>query len=339
MELNSILPTPFLSFLIITYRRPDKVFNLLTDFLSPKWLGLDLKMFEIVIADDHSEDNTLEVIHPILEELKSLGWSVRYVYRKTNLRGDRNLYDGFSKDSRGEYVWFLCDDDRIEVQEAIKFIEAIDNIKPSVAICGFEQGDYNQFGTKFDGDVRLIEDYTESIEYLVKFPKTTAYLMRRRNSADLDELFEKLDLSLFSWIGLSIYLLGIDRKEKLLIYPNVVAHADQDYGLLRYSYRVFGNLYNTTKISLEYAGYSSESILPKVKNLKSEDELLLNLMGLQANYDVNSTVKYTKFILREELRYLGGNWRLIFIKRERFLAVCKVLYRFGESHFKRLVFR
>lgn len=329
------MTTPFLTFLIITYRRPEKVSRLLEGFLDDLWSELDLGLYEIVVADDHSEDNTGDIIQPIISKLRAKGWSVRYVYREENLRGDRNLYYGYSRDSLGMFVWFLCDDDQLYPKEAIKFINNVKNTEPLIAICGFEQGDRNQYGNKFNGDVRLIDDYVESIDCLVKFPKTTAYLMRRRPDLNLDTLFEKLDLTLFSWIGLAVYILGSEKDEKLLIHPSIVACADEDYSLLSYSYRVFGNLYTTIKLSLEFADYNPAGILPEISNLKSDDELTLNLTGLQAHYSIKSHTIYTDIILRAELRYLRDNWIFIWRRRIRVLALLKLFYRRLESYLKK----
>jgi glycosyltransferase involved in cell wall biosynthesis len=319
----------FLTFLIITYRRPEKVVRLLELFLDDRWKQLDQRTLEIVIADDHSEDNTEALIQPLMERLREKGWILRYVYRDKNLRGDRNLYYGYIGDSLGKYVWFLCDDDIIYIENAISYIKIVKQTQPLVAICGFEQGDNNQFGNKFGGSPRLVSDYTESINYLIKFPKTTAYLMRRCPEVNLDILFEKLDKTLFSWIGLSIYLLSIKSKEKLLIYPEIVATADDDYSLLQYSYRIFGKLYFTTKFSIEYAGQSSNDILPNLKYLKHEDEILLNLNGLKAHYSRKTPIRYTQEVLEKEVKYFIKTLPLILISRTRFVALLKlIIYKF-----------
>ena len=317
-----------LTFLIITYRRPEKVVRLLQSFLDDNWNEFDISDFEIVIADDHSEDNTLEIISPTIEALQNKGWLVRYVYRDENLRGDRNLYYGYAKDSIGKFVWFLCDDDMINVKEAINYLKVVFQTNPLVSICGFEQGDKNQYGNKFEGEARLINSFSESVDYLIKFPKTTAYLMRRCPEIDLDPLFEELDRTLFSWIGLAIYLLGTNNQDKLFIYPSIVAKADEEYSLLPYSYRIFGTMSFVTERSIEFADLSFKLIKPQLYNLKYEDEILLNLTGLRAHYSWRTTIKYTPTILEQEWSFFKTNWLKCFGSPIRFTSLLKFLIYF-----------
>lgn len=318
----------FLTFLIITYRRPEKVVRLLQSFLDDRWQQLEYLKLEIVIADDHGEDNTGVLIQPVIEELREKGWTVRYVYRENNLRGDRNLYYGYTRDSLGKFVWFLCDDDIIHVPEAINYIKTVEQTKPLLAICGFEQGDKNQYGNKFEGSTRLISDLTESIDYLIKFPKTTAYLMRRCPEVNLDILFEKLDRTLYSWIGLSIYLICIKSDAKLLLYPQIVATSDEGYSLLPYSYRIFGTMYFVVKQSTEFAKLPFENIKYSLLNLKKEDELTLNINGLSAHYSWRTPIKYTPKVYQEEINFLKDNWLYIFRSFSRIISLMKlIIYR------------
>lgn len=315
-----------LTFLILTYKRPEKVTRLLKTFLDTLWDELDYRKFEIVIADDHSEDNTNSVINPVIEKLQSKGWSVRYVYRDVNLRGDRNLYYGYTRDSSGQFVWFLCDDDILNIPEAINYIKVVEQTQPLLGICGFEQGDKNQYGNKFEGEPRLINDLTESIDYLIKFPKTTAYLMRRYPEIKMDDLFEKLDGTLYSWIGLSVFLLTIKKEEKLLIYPKTVAASDDGYSLLPYSYRIFGTMYHLIKESIIYANLPFNNIFPNLSNLKKEDELTLNIKGLGAHFSWRTPIKYTPKIYNEETDFLKKNWVFIFLSYSRFVSFLKYAF-------------
>jgi glycosyltransferase involved in cell wall biosynthesis len=316
----------FLTFLIITYKRPEKVARLLSTFLDDRWQQeVDFK-FEIVIADDHSEDNTGILILPIIEVLKSKGWFVRYVYRDTNLRGDLNLYYGYTRDSMGKYVWFLCDDDMINVDEAISYLKVVYQTNPLISICGFTQGSDNEISNNFGGEARLITDFTEAVDCLIKFPKTTAYLMRRTHGIDLDLIFPRWDNTLASWIGYCIYILSKKEEESLLIYPFIVATADDDYSHLSYSFRVFRNFYIVTKDSIDLSGKDFETIRPNLKNLKGEDEIILNLTGLLAHYSRNNPVRYTRDVYKKELNFLKKNWHLIFLSKYRIGKISKFIY-------------
>jgi len=322
----------FLTFLIITYRRPEKVARLLRLFLDDRWQHLNHLKFEIVIADDHGEDGTYEIISPIINQLEENGWRVKYIYRETNLRGDRNLYYGYTRDSSGKFVWFLCDDDVIDVGLAIPYIEMVRQVNPLVSICGFVQGSDNHSGNFFGGDARLVQDFPEAVNYLIKFPKTTAYLMRRCPGINLDHVFERWDHTLFSWIGIPICLLAQTKNEGVLIYPAVVACADDDYGLLQYSYRIFGKLAFVIEDSIKLSGKSFQKIRPSLVNLTDNDEIKLCLNGLQAHYSWRCPIGYTTDVLNQELIFIQKNWLAIFRSQLRMVSFMKFIIYFLGSY-------
>lgn len=322
----------FLTFLIITYRRPRKVARLLRLFLDESWQRLAHLKFEIVVADDHGDDKTYEIIAPIIRQLEDKGWRVKYVYRETNLRGDRNLYYGFTRDSSGQFVWFLCDDDLIDVERAIPYIETVRQINPLISVCGFVQGSADQYGNFLGGETRLVRHLPEAVNFLIKFPKTTAYLMRRCPELDLDQIFERWDHTLFSWIGVPIYLLAQREHEGVLIYPTVVARADDDFGLLRYSYRIFGRLAFVVEDSLKLSGMSFHEIRPSLVNLAEYDEIKLCIDGLYAHYSWRSDVGYTEAVLNQELVFMRKNWLAIFGSRKRIVSFGKFAAYFLGSY-------
>ena len=325
----------FITFLIITYRRPEKVARLLSTFLDDRWEQSEYTDFEIVVADDHGQDETFETICPIIVSLVSRGWSVKYVYRDQNIRGDRNLFYGYRRDAKGQYVWFLCDDDVIDIGEAIVYINAVRHFRPAVSICGFSQGDNNQMGTGFGGMTRLITDFRESISYLVKFPKTTAYMLRRVDDEKLDNVFELWDNTLFSWIGISIYILKNNLASGLLVYPSIVARADQDFGRLRYSYRVFKNLYFVTKDAIKITGSIFEDIDNDLRSIHTGGELDLCMLGLIAHYNPNCYIKYSAEVLDGEIVFFKQNIIQSVFGFKRCFNLAKLIFYWFRHKIKR----
>jgi len=315
----------FLTFLIITYRRPEKVARLLNLFLDSQWDQVNRQDFEIVIADDHSEDNTFGVIKPIFQRLEEKGWRVKYIYRDTNLRGDRNLYYGYTRDSAGEYVWFLCDDDLIDVKQVIPYIETVRQLKPFVSMCGFTQGADDRLGNAFGGTTRLVSNFPEALNYLIKFPKTSAYMMRRLPEMDLDQIFERWDHTLFSWIGILIYLLAKNKQKGVLVYPTVVARADDDFGRLRYSFRIFAKLTPVVKESIELANISFQQISKKLINLSKTTEFDQCVFGLISHYSWRSYITYAPEILEKELEFFREHWTSSFKSSSRIFCLSKLV--------------
>ena len=324
----------FLTFLIITYRRPKKAERLLRCFLDERWEGMQYLGLEIVIADDHSCDNTKDVLAPIVAALIDQGWEIKYVCRSTNLRGDRNLYWGYTRDSQGDYVWFLCDDDVIDTANAVPFIQSIALNRPVAALCGFLQGNRHQFGNFLGGRPRIISDFWESINFLAKYPKTTAYALKRIPSLDLDSLFNRWDGTLFSWIGIAILLRGKFCDGPLLVYPPICATADEDYGELRYSFRVFLHLESVVRDALVLCGEKPTEIRLNIPWLKEKDEIELCLQGLQSHYSCRSEILYERAVLEKELQFLKANLAKSFLTKNRFLTLLKLLIFYFYSVFR-----
>lgn len=307
------LETPFLTFLIITYRRPAKLCRLLSQFLDDRWSEVMHLGLEIVVADDHSEDASRDEARPILDALRDKGWRVYYCYREQNLRGDRNLYYGYTRDSRGDYVWLLCDDDQLVVDEAVRLVGLIHDQKPQVCVCGFAQGDLTVPANRLGTETRIIHDFPEAVSFLGQYPKTSAYILRRMPSLDLDVHFERWDRSLYSWIGMSIYLFGKHPERGLMLYPSIAATADDDYGVLRYSYRVFGKLQKVVMEGVQAAGADYDELSRRITGNPHfcqkdyQDEVLMCILGLRAHYNWKSHIEYNEQVLTQELEYLKRN--------------------------------
>lgn len=329
-HMNQKMPF-FLTFLIITYRRPAKLCRLLNQFLDDRWSDVMHLGLEIVVADDHSEDASREDSGKVIDALRSKGWHVSYRYREENLRGDRNLYYGYSRDSQGTYVWLLCDDDQLVVNEAIRLVAITSERQPLVCICGFAQGDLTVPANRLGSEVRVVHEFPEAVSYLGQYPKTSAYILRRIPSSDLDRLFDRWDGSLYSWIGVAIYLFGTNPGKGLMLYPPISATADEDYGGLRYSYRVFGKLYQVVRDSIESLGKRYEDVAQAIvghahfMDSRYQDEVLMCILGLRAHYNWRSPITYNNATLKEEVKFLRGNVIISCDTPRKFYELAKLL--------------
>ena len=324
----------FLTFLILTYKRPEKVKRLLEQFLDERWKNiLNLKL-EIIIADDYSCDNTKEILEPLLIRLINFGWKVEYILREHNLKGDYNLYKGLYDDSSGEYTWFLCDDDCIVIQEAIIFLQNVFHYKPFVAICGFKQGKSNEYSNNLGNKIRMSNSFEDSIELISHYPKTSTYIFKRVLKDLTLVNFERWNGTLYAWIGLGIYMIGRNDLNGVLVYPYLTVYADDEYGELRYSYRVFKNLNFVIRDSINLIGIVLDDEFYKLPFLQEDDELSLNILGLQAHYSIKTDITYSEIILRQEIKYFKNNVLKIFLKPRRLILTSKFVYVRISDYFK-----
>lgn len=119
-----------ISVIMLTYNRENFVKNMIEDVLNQSY-----DKFEFIIIDNGSNDNTAS----ILEEYKNKDSRIQVV----TLGGEsigcaRNV--GVSV-SRGEYIAFVDDDDRIE-NDYLEFLyRMINDAEADISICGTSEGD------------------------------------------------------------------------------------------------------------------------------------------------------------------------------------------------------
>ena len=300
-----------ISVLILTYRRPEKIKRLLDQFLDANILESSNIIHEIVIADDCSKDDTYSAINPTIKELESKGYSVKYISRDNNLRGDMNLYNGYRNDCCGDYVWILCDDDVLVTSPVKYFLEAIVKLNPAVAICQFAQGKDNQYGTNFEGDSRVISDNDTAIHFITKFTKTSAYVLKRDLLDIFDNEIKKYDGTLFSWIGMSILLYAKNKVQGLYIHTPLTVKGDDDYGYLRYSLRVFKKLsYVINDASSKAMELYKEEFRVQLTRERSDIEWCIR--GLILHYSPHSDIRYEPEIIKNEFVYIKNSLRNLF---------------------------
>lgn len=308
-----------ISVLVLTYRRPEKLKRLLMQFESPEMLSVRNCIKEIVVADDCSQDETGAVIAPILEDLVRSGYEARYVCRECNIRGDMNLYQGYRNECTAEYVWTLCDDDVLIPMEAAGFVQEVLNYLPAVAICQFAQGKGDRYGTKFTGSSRRIVDPEIAIEMIARFPKTSAYILKRDLIPQFDQAISGWNGTLFSWIGMSIMLFGRNPDQGLFIYTPLTMLADEGFGSLRYSYRVFQKLGKVVDDAIDKSSCYFGAQLPKLRRT-SRSEISWCLRGLFSHFNPLAPVRYDDGIVSSELKFLTKKMSAIIKKWFKNLA-------------------
>jgi len=118
------MPKIIISFCIPTYHRGEFLYNTINHILMCK-----SNEIEIIVSDNASPDNTEELMKKIDDS------RVKYYRRSKNLGYDLNLINCIRK-ATGEYLFFLSDDDIVELKEIPWLIDIIKNKKNITQILG-----------------------------------------------------------------------------------------------------------------------------------------------------------------------------------------------------------
>ena len=115
-----------LSICIFTYNRAECLRQALNSIYSNfEQLSLDRGLVEVVVSDNCSNDATASVVGEFKKILP-----ITYSVNVTNLGADANLRIAASL-ARGEYIWFMADDDALideALMRVIKFLQCNDDV-------------------------------------------------------------------------------------------------------------------------------------------------------------------------------------------------------------------
>ena len=260
------------------------------------------------------------------------------IYFQKNLRDEEdayNLYKGLVNDSSGEYIWLLCDDDCLVINESINFIRNVFLLKPIVAICGFKQGNFIEYGNNLGREIRMSNSFEDSIELISHYPKTSTYIFKKYFDHVSFEEFTRWNGTLYAWIGIAISMVGNNNGFGVLAYPNITVYADNEYGELRYSYRVFRHLNYVVRDSINLTKLPVNNNIYELPYLQKDDELSLNILGLQAHYSKKTDIRYSNSILKNEIKFFKKNIYLIFFKSQRIILVSKLIFVIIQNYFNK----
>lgn len=121
---------PLISICIPTYNRSVYLKECL-DSIGNQFDITDIsKKIEIVVSDNHSKDNTEEIIRNYQRKYSNIS----YYRNSKNIGPVKNIIKAASY-ARGDYIWFFSDDD-VQYKNALKtLIQTINSNKPEVLFC------------------------------------------------------------------------------------------------------------------------------------------------------------------------------------------------------------
>lgn len=274
--------------ILTTYKREEKFIRFLRQF-DERFLSVN-SYFEIFIADDDPSSDTKSAIDKILPEL---GVRVNYKKNKINLGQGLNQLEAAKINSQYQYFWFPGDDDLIIANEFISILEQINKIEPTITAFEFKQGVGLSSGTNLDGVSRVENDINKIIFYLNNFGKCTSSIIKNPGIKFLDYMSDEFKKSMYQDKNMGVYSILCDPSPTAYIHTRLTAYGDSDYGLLRYSTRVFKNLEIGTRKVVDY--YNSNNLNKKVIQVKkSKSAVYWWWFGIKATLNPRSEIRYTR---------------------------------------------
>lgn len=292
-----------LSFCIPTYKRAPRVRALLAQLERILARSPHRGRVEIVVSNNASPDATDEYV---LERAAALAplCQVRYYKQTVNIGGEAN-FKFLYEHAQGEYVWISSDDDILEEDQFDRLIDDLDRHRPELCLSSFRQPPWTEENRMFmcgGEESQMVTELADAIPHLVRLPKLTAYVYRRRDLTPAEqEVSDRASRTTNFWFVALSVLLFANRGQRLLLRSATVAHSGPDFRDLNFSPRVLGSIVEAVRLGL--GGHPEAD----------------RLVGLVPVPDVTTAVVGTLFrhcvglnrldgtVAREDYRFVLGN--------------------------------
>lgn len=274
--------------LITTYNRNNKVINTLKKFNQYQLKSRFSNNVFLTILDDNPDSILSQEIN--LEKKNSIFNNFYYIKNKINLGQGYNLIINLKNNLEFDYYWCPGDDDIILFDKLDEVIQILIDQNPTNMCLEFRQGKKLEKGTFFEYS-GLIEDIELASNLICKFGKGSSTLFSKPSTEVLDLVHNKLLGSMYEDKGLSLLIYLFSNNRKLIVYNKVLSIGDDNFGTLRYSFRVFANL---KKVFNECVN---------IYNIKSKQNLIINYNYRSHNVTQLWIKGILNTILIREIRY------------------------------------
>lgn len=206
-----------LSICIPTYNRKDKVLSQIERIVRSGVLE-NKDQVELVVSDNCSEDKTYDTL--LLSFSKVNG--IRLYHQKKNLGLVGNLFFLFDV-AKGDYIWFLSDDDPLNTRSINKVLSLIENRPKEFYLLNFKTSQSTKlYWEDFDNTLSLFNDKTWG-----GFGLLSVQVLRRKTFSDFYKV-TKSKYNLCQPVAVSLY--GLVYLNGIICYDIVaITHHIGDY--------------------------------------------------------------------------------------------------------------
>lgn len=223
---------PFLTIGIPTYNRAEKI-NRLLGILKKQIVEEGLSdLIEVFISDNCSTDDT----NSVLKNHSVSNLNINHFVQKNNVGFDLNVLSVYSK-TQGEYLWLLADDDIPKDGTLTKIVAGLKSFAPSVLLFSFGQPPGSKQGVfNFKEPVYLSNDMEEAVEFVMRWPKISVYVLKRIDLSNQDNnIIDNHTGDGWNHVVLALTILNSCPKNGVLILSEILAHCDDDFDMLAWT--------------------------------------------------------------------------------------------------------
>ena len=284
--------------IIPTYNRQNKIKRHLDIFNLENWKKLINCKPNIIIADDFPGGKLKEMCEIYKSKLKF--FNLIYISRQKNLGQGINLFKTIQEKVDDSYIWSVGDDDILIPDQSIDFINKILKYSPDVAVCEFRQGKDNEMGTFFEGKSRIVNEIDEGLELIQRFGKLTSLVFKKPKNRFIKVMENKIIGCMYEDRPLAVISYLTSNEPRLYLKTELTAKGDKDFGLLRYSMRVFTNLSKCMNLTIEYCSKLKKKKFPLIKNSNIFDEYKWWKIGIYSTMR-GANIRYTRMRFIKEV--------------------------------------
>jgi glycosyltransferase involved in cell wall biosynthesis len=319
----------FLTLAIPSFNRSAKLLSILRS-IDGMLHNLSFKeQIEIIVSNNGSSDSSAKDLESYLMQRPRSASNLRVFNQATNIGFDLNvkfLYEN----ARGQYLWFLSDDDILYPQAIERIFTELKARMPSILLFEFQQpaGSTEKVLSKVVTP-GVHSDAKTLINLVSKQAKLSSYIVYRGDALNLSGIDQFIGSS-YWFVALSLSILHSARSATGYLIGDFLAHSDSDYKQINFPPETWLNYFKIFLHPYVVSIQPERWQLEKIQSYKSYVNFLYNVqVGL---LQANDSSKYIQ--AAKELRV---PWSLVFSDQSILLKA--LLVRFNLAGTARKIFR
>jgi glycosyltransferase involved in cell wall biosynthesis len=272
---------------IPTFNRAIRLEKALHDLCNHILCARGKKRISVYVSNNGSTDATAAVLDEYIKIFR--GCNVSYAFDNVPLNAgfDANVLNCYCN-ANGRYVWFLADDDNLEIGSIDSILEDIDRNDPAVIYYNFGQEPYTFQSPYIKESVfyaRIDDASVGAISKIINYPKLTSVVLKR----DLEKVGSKIKKTCsveisrsYGYIHCALVIQAAFELGNVFLSNKFIAFSDPDYmDHIDFPPYVGGELVEIVDILLEANG---KQFLKSALSIELADPLTTSMNALATFY-------------------------------------------------------